>query len=76
MLAGVGRLELPTLGLEIRCSVLLSYTPKLYGHDSDRRGGKSNMWRLKKDWALGRFKPGRVTKIPPGWRRGCRSNRR
>ena len=27
-LAGVGRLELPTLGLEIRCSVQLSYTPR------------------------------------------------
>ncbi len=26
-LAGVGRLELPTLGLEIRCSIQLSYTP-------------------------------------------------
>ncbi len=28
-LAGVGRLELPTLGLEIRCSIQLSYTPSM-----------------------------------------------
>ena len=27
-MAGVEGLEPPTLGLEIRCSILLSYTPK------------------------------------------------
>jgi hypothetical protein len=31
-LAGVEGLEPPTLGLEIRCSIRLSYTPSIYWH--------------------------------------------
>jgi hypothetical protein len=39
---GVEGLEPPTVGLEIRCSILLSYTPTLRQYDSDAAGAKSN----------------------------------
>ncbi len=42
-MAGVEGLEPPTLGLEIRCSIHLSYTPELLWHNSGARGSKSNL---------------------------------
>ena len=48
-MAGVEGLEPTTLGLEIRCSIHLSYTPALREHDSGAFGGKSNAPTLNRN---------------------------
>ena len=42
-MAGVEGLEPPNLGLEIRCSILLSYTPEVLFDDSGRTLEQSNL---------------------------------
>jgi hypothetical protein len=42
IMVGVEGLEPPAVGLEIRCSIQLSYTPASFGHDSGALGRKSN----------------------------------
>jgi hypothetical protein len=41
-MVGVEGFEPPAVGLEIRCSIQLSYTPALAQHDSHAPIGKSN----------------------------------